>query len=328
MTLGRRDFITLLGGTAAAWPLAARAQQPKVSVIGYLHSGLPGQDAENVAGFLKGMGETGFVEGRDVAIEHRWAENQYDRFPGLAADLVRRNVAVIFAAPPQMAAAAAKAATTTIPIVFNNGSDPVSRGLVASFNRPGGNVTGVVNNSGEIGSKRLGLLHEFVPTVATIAVLRNQNLDDAPQIADLEAAARRLGKKLLILNAGTVSDLDQAFAAAAAQKAGAAVAATSAFFNQRRVQLAVLAAHYGIPTMGFSREFPAGGGLVSYGPSLPDSYRLAGLYVGRILKGEKPADLPVIQPTKFELVINLETAKTLCLTIPPGVLAIADEVIE
>jgi putative ABC transport system substrate-binding protein len=325
--LRRREFITLFGG-AAAWPLAARAQQRVMPVIGYLHSGLPGQDAEQVAGFLKGLGETGFVEGRNVAIEHRWAENQYDRFPALAADLVGRGVAVIFTTPPQMAAAAAKAATTTIPIVFNTGADPVRTGLVASFNHPGGNLTGVLNISGEIGSKRLGLLNELVPTVTTIAVLNNQNLDSRLQIADMEAAARRLGKKLLILNAGTVSDLDQAFAAAAAQKAGAAVAISSVFFGQQRVRLVVLAAHHTIPTMGLTREFPAAGGLVSYGPSAPETSRQCGLYVGRILKGEKAADLPVMQPTKFELVINVGTAKTLGLTIPPGVLAIADEVIE
>ena len=281
-----------------------------------------------MAAFLKGLGETGFVEGRNIAIEHRWAENQYGRFPALAADLVRRRVAVIVTTAPQDAAAAAKAATTTIPIVFSTGGDPVRTGLVASFNHPGGNLTGVVNISGEIGSKRLGLLHELVPTVTTIAVLNNQNIDTRPQIADMEAAARRLGKKLLILNAGTVSDLDQAFAAAAAQKAGAAVAISSAFFIERRVQLAVLAAHHAIPTMGLSGVFPAAGGLVGYGPSFPEAMRLCGLYVGRILKGEKPADLPVWQATKFELVINLGTAKTLGLTIPPGVLAIADEVIE
>jgi putative ABC transport system substrate-binding protein len=324
----RRDFITLLGWAGAGWPLAARAQQAGMPVIGYLHSGLPGQDAENVASFLKGLGETGFVEGHNVAVEHRWAENQYDRFPALAADLVRRNMAVIFTSPPNLAAAAAKAATTTIPIVFNTGGDPVGTGLVASFNRPGGNVTGVVNVSGEIGSKRLGLLHELVPTVGTIAVLRNQNIEDQFQIADMEVAARRLAKKLLILNAGTVSDLDQAFAAAAAQKAGAAVAVSSAFFSQRRAQLVVLAAHYGIPTMGLSREFPAAGGLVSYGPNLPETYRPAGLYVGRILKGEKPATLPVLQPTKFELVINQQTAKLLGIAVPPTLLAVADEVIE
>jgi putative ABC transport system substrate-binding protein len=323
----RREFIAALGGLAA-WPLAARAQQARLPVIGYLHSGFPGQDAESVTAILKGLDETGFVEGRNISIEHRWAENQYDRFPALAADLVRRGVAVIFAAAPNDAAAAAKAATTTIPIVFNTGRDPVSRGLVASFNRPGGNVTGIMNNSSEIASKRLGLLHELVPTVTTIAVLNNQNLDTRPQIADMEAAARRLGKRLLILDAGTADDLDQAFAAAAEQKAGAAIAVSSAFFLQRRVQLAVLAAHHAIPMMGLTREFPAAGCLVSYGPNIPDSYRQAGLYVGRILKGEKPADLPVMQPGKFELVINLRTAKTLGLTIPPGVLAIADEVIE
>ena len=325
----RREFITLLGG-AAAWPLVARGQQQPMPVIGYLHPGSPGGEAaENVAGFLKGLDETGFVEGRNVAIEHRWAENQWDRFPTLAADLVRRGVAVIFAAPPPQAAAAAKAATTTIPIVFNTGGDPVRSGLVASFNRPGGNVTGVVNISAEIGSKRLGLLHELVPTVTTIAVLNNnQNFDPRRQIADMEAAAQRLGKKLLTLNAGTVGDLDQAFAAAAAQKAGAAVAVSSTFFVERRVQLAVLAARHAIPTMGLTREFPAAGGLVSYGPSGLETSRLSGLYVGRILKGEKPADLPVMQPTKFELVINLGTAKTLGLAIPPTVFAIADEVIE
>jgi len=268
------------------------------------------------------------VEGRNVAIEHRWAENQYDRFPALAADLVRRGVAVIYTSPPGAAAAAAKSATTTIPIVFNTGGDPVRAGLVASFNRPGGNVTGVANVSGEIGSKRLGLLHELVPTVTTIAVLNNQNIDTRPQIADLEAATRRLGKKLLILNAGTVSDLEEAFAAAAAQKAGAAVAVSSAFFSERRVQLAVLAARHAIPTMGNTRVFPAAGGLVSYGPSALETSRLSGLSVGRILKGEKPADLPVMQPTKFELVINLGTAKTLGLTVPPTVFALADEVIE
>jgi putative ABC transport system substrate-binding protein len=285
--LRRREFIAGLGG-AAGWPLAARAQRPSMPAIGYLHSGLPGQDPESVAGFLKGLAETGYVEGRDIAIEHRWAENQYDRFPALAADLVRLGVAVIFTAAPQDAAAAAKAATTTIPIVFNTGGDPVRTGLVASFNRPGGNVTGIVNISAEIGSKRLGLLHELVPTVTTIAVLNYQKLDLRRQIADMEAAAHRLGKKLLILNAGTVSDLDQAFAAAAAQKAGAAVAISSAFFVERRGQLAVLAARHAIPTMGLTREFPAAGGLVSYGPSIPETTRLCGLYVGRILKGEKP----------------------------------------
>jgi putative ABC transport system substrate-binding protein len=322
----RREFMTFL--SAAALPLAAGAQQPAIPVIGYLHSGFPGQDAETAAGFLKGLGETGFVEGSNVAIDHRWAENQYDRFPALAADLVRRAVAVIFTTTPARAAAAATAATKTIPIVFITGADPVGTGLVASFNRPGGNATGVMTINAEISSKRLGLLHELVPTVTTIAVLDNPNIDTRPQIADMEAAARRLGKKLLILNAGTVSDLDQAFAAAAAQKAGAAIAVSSVFFLQRRVQLAVLAAHHTIPMIGHTREIPAAGGLVSYGPNGPDSYRQAGIYVGRILQGGRPADLPVMQPTKFELVINLETAKTLGLTIPPGVLAIADELIE
>jgi putative ABC transport system substrate-binding protein len=322
----RRQFIAGLG-SAAAWPVVAQGQQAAVPVIGYLHSGSPGQIPENLSGFLKGLDETGFVEGRNVAIEHRWAENQYDRFPALVADLVRRRVAVIVTDPPTIAAAAAKAATTTIPIIFSTGTDPVRAGLVASFNRPGGNVTGVVNISADLGPKRLGLLHEFVPTVTTIAVLNNPSVGQR-QIADMEDAAQRLGKRLLILNAGTESDLDQAFATAVEQKAGAAITISSAFFNQRRVQLVVLAARHAIPTISGSREFPAAGGLMSYGPDLRDVLRLVGLYVGRILKGEKPADLPVVQPTKFELVINLKTAKALGLTIPETLLATADEVIQ
>jgi putative tryptophan/tyrosine transport system substrate-binding protein len=322
----RREFIAGLGGVAT-WPLVARAQPQGVPMIGYLHSGSPGQVPEDLNGFLNGLDETGFVEGRNVAIEHRWAENQYDRFPALAADLVRRRAAVIVTDPPMIAAAAAKAATVTIPIIFNTGGDPVRAGLVASFNRPGGNVTGVVNISADLGPKRLSLLHEFLPTVTTIAVLNNPSIGQG-QIPDMEDAARRLGKRLLILNAGTESDLDQAFATAVEQKAGAAIAVSSAFFNQRRVQLVVLAARHAIPTISVSREFSAAGGLMSYGTSSREVTRQVGLYAGRILRGEKPADLPVLRPTKFELVINLRTAKTLGLTIPETLLATADEVIQ
>ena len=254
----RRKFILGLG-SAAAWPLAARAQQQPLPVIGYLHSGAPGQLPENLSGFLKGLDETGFVEGRNVAIEHRWAENQYDRFPALVADLVRHRVAVIVTDPPMIAAAAAKAATTTIPIIFDTGGDPVRAGLVASFNRPGGNVTGIVNIGADLGPKRLGLLHEFVPTVTTIAVLNNPNIGQL-QIADIEDAAQRLGKQLLILNAGTESDLDQAFATAVEQKAGAAITISSAFFNQRRVQLVVLAARHAIPSDFSIPRIPRGRG--------------------------------------------------------------------
>jgi putative ABC transport system substrate-binding protein len=324
--INRREMIALLGGAAGAWPLPANAQQPALPGIGYLHGGSPGEDAERVAIVLKTLSEMGFVEGRNVAIEHRWAENQYDRLPALAGDLVRRRAALIFIVPPAPAVLArAKALPTTIPVVFVAGTDPVRTGLVASFNRPGGNATGVMSISSELGAKRLGLLHELVPTVTTIAVL---NIQGSTQLAEIEAAAGRLRKKLLILNAGTESDLDQAFVAAAAQKAGAVMTISHGFFGYRRVQLAALAARHAIPTMGISRDFPAAGGLISYSTSTAEVSRLAGLYVGRILKGEKPADLPVMQPTKFELVINLGTARTLGLTIPPGVLAIADEVIE
>jgi putative ABC transport system substrate-binding protein len=324
----RREFIAGLAG-AAAWPVVAQAQaqQPAMPVIGYLHSGSPGQLPEYFSGFLKGLGETGFVEGRNVAIEHRWAENQYDRFPALVADLVRRRVAVIVTEAPMIAAAAAKAATTTIPIIFDTGGDPVRARLVASFNRPGGNVTGIVNISAALGPKLLGLLHELVPTATTIAVLNNPNLGQT-QIADMENAAQRLGKRLLILNAGTESDLDGAFATVVQQKADAAITISSAFFTQRRVQLAVLAARHAIPTISASRDFPAVGGLMSYGTSMPETGRQVGFYAGRIVKGEKPADLPVMRPTKFELVINMKTAKALGLTVPETLLATADEVIQ
>jgi putative ABC transport system substrate-binding protein len=322
----RREFIAGLG-SAAAWPVVARGQEPAVRMIGFLHSGSPDQLPEALSGFLKGLSETGFDEGRNVAIEHRWAENRYERFPALVADLVRRRVAVIVTEPPMIAAAAAKAATATIPIIFDTGGDPVRSGLVASFNRPGGNVTGIVNISADLGPKRLGLLLELVPTVTTIAVLDNPNIGQR-QILDMKDAAEVLGKRILTLKAGTESDLDQAFATAVQQKVGAAITTSSAFFSQRRVQLAVLAARHAIPTISISRDFPAAGGLMSYGPNVREAGRQVGAYAGRILRGEKPADLPVIRPTKFELVINKRTAKALGLTIPETLLATADEVIQ
>jgi putative ABC transport system substrate-binding protein len=327
IAMRRRDFITLLGGAAAAWPRAARAQQPATPVIGYIDSGLAGQNPELLTSFHKGLGETGFVVGRNVAIEHRWAENQYSRFPALAADLVRRRVAVIITNPPNRAVEAAKAATSTIPILFTAGTDPVQNGLVASLNRPGGNVTGVLDIGAQLGTKRLGLLHELVPTASTVAYLYNRNLGPQ-QPVEMQAAARTLGKQLPLLTAGTEGELDEAFAAAVRQKAGAIVIASQIYFFQRRVQLAVLAARHAMPMMSAYREITAAGGLMSYATSIPDIQRQLGVYAGRILKGEKAADLPVMQPTKFDLVINLRTAKALGLDIPPGVLAIADEVIE
>jgi putative ABC transport system substrate-binding protein len=326
-SMQRRDFITLLGGAAAAWSVEARAQQPAMPVIGYIDSGTAGQNPELVASFRKGLDEAGFVVGRNVAIEHRWAENQYNRFPALAAELVRRRVSVIVTNPPYGAAAAAKAATSTIPILFTGGADPVQSGLVASLNRPGGNVTGVLDIGGQIGTKRLGLLHELVPAASIITYLYHRDLNPQ-QPVEMQAAARTLGKQLLLLTAGTEGELDEAFAASVRQKAGAVVIASQIFFFQRRVQLAVLAARHAIPMMSSYREITAAGGLMSYATSIAEVQRQLGIYAGRILKGAKPADLPVVQPTKFELVINLRTAKILGLDIPPGVLAIADEVIE
>ena len=324
----RRAFIMALG-SAAAWPLAARAQQAALPVIGFLHSGSPGPYAPYVTAFHRGLNEIGFSEGRNVAIEYRWAEGQYDRLPQLAADLVHRQVAVIAATGGGLSAAAAMAATTAIPIVFVGGADPVQEGLVASFNRPGGNATGVFLPNPTLEGKRLGLLREMVPTATLIAVLLNPaNSFFDSQLNDIQEAARSVGQQFHILNASSGHEIDTAFATAAQLPARAMLVGADAAFAVWRGHLIALAARYAIPAIFNIREYAAAGGLMSYGVSLSDAYRLVGLYTGQILKGAKPADLPVQQSTKFELVINMKTARTLGLDVPPTLLARADEVIE
>jgi putative ABC transport system substrate-binding protein len=323
----RRAFITLLGGTALTWPLAARAQQPTIPVIGFLNSRAHGENPAILVAFLRGLKEAAYVEGQNVTVEYRWADGQYDRLPALAADLVARRVAVIVANGP--AVQTAKAATSTIPIVFVVGFDPLAFGLVTSLNRPDGNLTGVSVLDVEIGAKRLQLLHELVPTAAIIALLVNPTTPAAETIArDAQAAASALGLQLHVLHASSDRDFDTVFATVAQLRAGALVIGADPFFTSRSQRLAKLTVDHAVPTIYEFREFAAAGGLISYGTSIVDAYRLAGVNTGRILKGEMPSDLPVQQATKVELIINLKTAKALGLTIPLPLLGRADEVIE
>ena len=325
----RREFITLLGGAVAAWPLAAGAQQAAMPVIGFLGGGSPDAFAHVVNAFRQGLYETGFAEGQNVTIEYRWAEGQYDRLPALVADLIRQKPAVIVATGGDVGVRAAKKAATAIPIVFTSGSDPVAAGFVSSLNRPGGNVTGVSLFVSVLEGKKLELLRELVPMAAVIGFLVNPNNPRADvDTADMQAAARALGKLLLILKADGEHDFDAVFTNLAQQRVDALVVHTEPFFLSRRDHLVELAARYSIPTIYGLREFAAAGGLISYGTKLSDSYRQVGIYTGKILKGEKPADLPVMQPTKFEFVINLKAAKALGLTVPTSLLVRADEVIE
>jgi putative ABC transport system substrate-binding protein len=327
--IARRDFITVLGG-AAAWPLVARAQQAAVPVIGLLGSESPnGAFAAPLRAFHQGLSEVGFVEGRNAAIEYRWAEGQYDQLPTLAADLIRRQVAVIVTTGGALAAFAAKAATKTTPIVLVVGADPVKIGLVAGLNRPGGNLTGAAFVTGELGGKRLDLLSRVVPEARTIACLIDpRGADTETEKRDILTAANAVGRHLIVLEVQSERDLAAAFSALAQKRVGALVVGSEVLFNSVREELVALAARYKIPTIYSERDFAAAGGLLSYGASRTDPYHQVGVYAGRILKGEKPADLPVLQPTKFELLINLKTAKALGLTVSRDMQLIADEVIE
>jgi putative ABC transport system substrate-binding protein len=324
----RREFITLLGGAAAAWPLAARAQQPAMPIVGFLNARSANDTVGLAAAFRQALNEVGFTDGRNMTIEYRWAANQVDQLPALAAELVGRPVTVI-AAFSSVAAIAAKTATTTIPIVFLMGDDPIRAGVVTSLARPSGNVTGVTFASTVLGPKRLQLLRSLAPNTELIALLVDPNSpESANQATDVQDAARALGQQLTILRAGIAGELDLAFALLAQQRAGALLINGSPFFASRRDQIAALAARHRVPTMYNFREYAAAGGLISYGASILDTHRQSGLYVGRILRGSRPSDLPVLQPTRFELVLNLKTAKALGLEFPATLLALADEVIE
>jgi len=325
--LHRREVITLLGG-AAAWPLAARAQHPAMPVIGFLGVRSP-DDTVTLAAFRRGLNEGGFVEGQNVMVEYRWAIGQYDRLPAQAAELVQKPVAVLVSAGGEPAALAAKAATSIIPIVFTIGDDPVKLGLVASYNRPGGNLTGINIFTTTLEAKRLGLLHELVPQAAAIGVLLNANFPAAErQLRDVQGAARAIGLQIHALRANIDREIEVAFETVASQRIAALAVAASPFFTTRRDKIVALAARHAVSTMYTAREYAVDGGLMSYGIDVPDVYRQIGLYAARILKGAKPADLPVLQPTKFELVINLKTARALGLQIPDRLIALADEVIE
>ncbi len=330
IVIGRRQFISVLGGAAVTWPLTARAQQAAIPVIGFLDAGSPNGSAHFVASFRRGLSETGRVEGSNVKIEYRWADGQNDRMPELAVDLVRRQVTVIAALGSTPGALAAKGASTTIPIIFALGTDPVAAGLVHTLNRPGGNVTGVTTLNVAVGPKRLELLHEVVPTATIVAILVNPTNPVLAEalLRDAQATASALGLQVHLLNSSTEREMEAAFAALPQLHVGGLVIGPDQFFNTRVERLAALAVHHAVPAVYEGREFTAAGGLMSYGGSLADAYQLAGVYTGRVLNGEKPADLPVQQSTKVELFINLKTAKALSLTIPLTLLGRADEVIE
>jgi len=325
----RRDFIKVIAGSAAAWPLGTQAQQPAMPVVGFMSGRAPEDSAHLVSAFRQGLAETGFVESQTVTIEFRWAHGDYDRLPALAADLVSRKVAVLVGVGGDVSALAAKKATATIPVVFGMGDDPVKAGIVASFNRPDGNVTGFTLRTSEMESKRLGLLREMLPAVQLIGVLVNPKFPPSShELSDLELAAKGIGQRLFVASANNDAELDSALASLGQQRVGAFLVTAAPFFDTRLERIVGFAAQNRLPAIYQFREYAVAGGLISYGPDVVESYRNAGLYVGRILKGEKPADLPVLQPTKFDFVINLKTAKALGLTVPPTLLAEAGEVIE